>query len=269
MSGFSSEWLALREPYDRAARNATVLDAMLAAFRGQGSISVVDLACGTGSTFRALSGRLPMRQAWRLVDNDLGLLGTAATLGRPPEVTVAAKAVDLVRDLELALDGPVDLITTSALLDLVSQDWLERLMVEAAARRLPLYATLSYDGRVSFDPVEPFDVDIVAAVNRHQHGNKGFGPALGPDAVASAKVIAKRIGYSFVEGSSDWTFGPADQPVQREVLRGFADAAGELRDLPAAHIADWLARRLELAAAGGASMRVGHVDFFAMPMPIR
>ena len=200
MSGFSSEWLTLREPYDLAARNATVLDAMLAAFRGQASIAVVDLACGTGSTFRAISKRLPARQIWRLVDNDLGLLASASALGRPPEVIVAAKAVDLVRDLELALDGPVDLITTSALLDLVSEDWLERLMVEAAARRLPVYAALSYDGRVSFDPAEPLDADIVAAVNRHQHGNKGFGPALGPDAVASAKVIAKRVGYSFVEG---------------------------------------------------------------------
>lgn len=269
MSGFSSEWLALREPYDLAARNTTVLDAVLAAFRGQASISVVDLACGTGSTFRALSNRLPARQAWRLVDNDLGLLASASVLGRPPNVTVAAKAVDLVRDLELALDGPVDLITTSALLDLVSEEWLERLMVEAAARRLPLYAALSYDGQVAFEPSEQFDKEIVAAVNRHQHGNKGFGPALGPDAVASAKTIAKRVGYSFVEGSSDWRFGAADRAIQREVLRGFADAVGELRELSAARIADWLARRLELVAGGASSMCVGHVDFFAMPMPIR
>ena len=269
MTGFSADWLTLREPYDLAARNPAVLDAVLAAFRGQTSISVVDLACGTGATFRAIGSRLPMRQNWRLVDNDLGLLANAATLGRPPDVTVAARAVDLVRDLELALDGPIDLITTSALLDLVSEDWLERLMVEAAARRLPVYAALSYDGRVSFDPAEPFDADIVAAVNRHQHGDKGFGPALGPDAVASAKGILQRIGYSFLDGSSDWTFGATDQAIQRDVLRGFATAAGELRGLPAARIADWLARRLDLVAAGASSMRVGHVDFFAMPMPIR
>ena len=269
MTGFSSEWLALREPYDLAARNTTVLDAMLAAFRGQGSISVVDLACGTGATLRAIGKRLAARQSWRLVDNDIGLLGTAATLGRPPEVTVTARAVDLVRDLELALDGPVDLITTSALLDLVSEDWLERLLVEAAARRLPVYAALSYDGRVSFDPPHRFDADIVAAVNRHQHGDKGFGPALGPDAAVSAAAIVKRVGYSFVEGPSDWTFGQADQAIQQEVLRGFAAAAGELGDLPAGRVEDWLTRRLDLVAAGSSSMRVGHVDFFAMPMPIR
>jgi hypothetical protein len=269
MSGFSSEWLALREPYDTAARNPHVLDALLAAFHGQSAIAVVDLACGTGSTLRAIGKHLPARQNWRLVDNDLGLLGHAAALGRPPHVTVAAKAIDLVRDLELALDGPIDLITTSALLDLVSEDWLDRLMIEAAARRLPVYAALSYDGQVSFDPPHRFDADIVSAVNRHQHGDKGFGPALGPDAVRYAADVVKRVGYSYVDGASDWHFGGNDKAIQEEVLRGFANAASEMRDLPEARIADWLARRLDLVAADTSSMRVGHVDFFAMPMPIR
>ena len=149
MSGFSAEWLALREPYDLAARNAAVLDAVATAFTEEKSISVVDLACGTGATLRALGPHLPPRQTWRLVDNNLSLLAKASALGRPPHVTVIAKPVDLVRDLELALDGPLDLVTTSALLDLVSAQWLDRLAVEAAARRLPVYAALSYDGRTS------------------------------------------------------------------------------------------------------------------------
>ena len=95
MSGFSASWLALREPYDRRARNADVLNAMAARFREQSSIAVVDLGCGTGSTLRAISPRLPAQQNWRLVDNDLSLLAHAAGLARPPKVTVAARTVDL------------------------------------------------------------------------------------------------------------------------------------------------------------------------------
>ena len=269
MSGFSAQWLTLREPYDLAARNPAVLDVMLAAFHGQASVSVVDLACGTGATLRALGTHLPSRQNWRLVDNDLGLLAAASTLGRPPDVAVTARTVDLARDLELALDGPVDLITTSALLDLVSAEWLDRLVIEAAARRLPVYAALSYDGRVTFEPADAFDADIVAAVNRHQRGNKGFGPALGPDAAAAAAKAFRQVGYSFVDGRSDWALGPDDRGIQKEVSRGFADAARELRDLPDAGISDWLARRGEWVAAGRSAMRVGHVDFFALPLPIR
>ena len=53
MSGFSSSWLTLREPYDRRARNAAVLDAVAAWAAERPSVAVVDLACGLGSTLRA------------------------------------------------------------------------------------------------------------------------------------------------------------------------------------------------------------------------
>ena len=269
MSGFAARWLALREPYDRRARSASVLDAVAAAFRDQPAISVVDLGCGTGATVRAIGSRLPARQNWRLVDNDLGLLAQAAGLGRPPERTVEARPVDLVRDLELALDGSIDLITTSALLDLVSAEWLERLAVEAAARRLPVYAAITYQGRATLDPAEPFDLEIVAAVNRHQRRDKGFGPALGPEAGLRAVRSFERVGYTIVTGSSDWVFNRQDDDIQLEVLAGWAGAAAELGDLPAGAIAAWLARRRNHVAAGKSSMRVGHVDVFAMPTAIR
>ena len=84
MSGFSAEWLALREPYDLRRATPTVLDAVAAAFRRPASIAIVDLACGTGSTLRALAPRLPARQDWRLVDNDLSLLARAPAMARPP-----------------------------------------------------------------------------------------------------------------------------------------------------------------------------------------
>jgi hypothetical protein len=190
-------------------------------------------------------------------------------LDRPPDLVVAARAIDLVRDLEMALDGPTDLVTTSALLDLVSADWLERFAVEAAARRLPVYAALTYQGRATLTPSEPFDREIVAAVNRHQRRDKGFGPALGPEAALRAVRAFEHVGYKVEPGSSDWMFGPDDREIQLEVLTGWAYAASELGGLPASAIERWLAHRRELVTAGRASMTVGHVDFFAIPTPIR
>jgi SAM-dependent methyltransferase len=269
MTSFTAQWLALREPYDRRARSETVLDAVEAAFRDQTAISVVDLGCGTGATLRAIGPHLPVRQNWRFADNNLGLLAQAAGLGRPPERTVEARTIDLVRDLELALDGSVDLITTSALLDLVSAEWLERLAVESAARRLPVYAAITYQGRATLAPAEPIDLEIVAAVNRHQRRDKGFGPALGPEAGLRAVRSFERVGYSIVTGSSDWVFEPEDRDIQLEVLAGWAAAAVELEDLPSNTIASWLARRRAHVAAGRSRMRVGHVDFFAAPTATR
>jgi hypothetical protein len=269
MSGFSADWLALREPHDVRARNPAVLDAVIASLKAYRSIRIVDLACGTGSTLRALSSRMAAQQNWRLCDNDLGLLARASATTKPAGVTVTTMPLDLNRDLEAVLDGPVDLITTSALLDLVSQPWLERLAVEIAARSIPLYAALSYDGRIELNPTDPLDAAIVAAVNAHQRTDKGFGPALGPSAASCAIARFEKLGYSVVHGASDWVIGPDDRDIQMEIFSGWASAAREIGDLSLADTVGWLTRRRDAVAAGGSTVRVGHVDIFARPMGTR
>ena len=134
MSGFSAEWLALRESYDLRARNPIVLDAVAASFKSLDAISVVDLACGAGSTIRALGPHLPVRQRWDLVDNDPHLLTVACSGRFSDDVRLNAVPLDLNSDFAAALDGTNDLITISALLDLVSEDWLNRFTRHIAAR---------------------------------------------------------------------------------------------------------------------------------------
>ena len=269
MSEFSADWLALREPYDLAARNALVLDTVANAFRGQAAISVVDLACGTGATLRAVGPHLPPRQAWRLVDNSLSLLAQVATPRHSPHVTVTTTPVDLARDLELALDGPLDLVTASALLDLVSPEWLDRLIVEVAARRLPFYAALTYDGRAVAVPPGDFDVELLAGFNLHQRTDKGFGPALGPTAAARAAERFEHFGYALVQGRSDWVFGPEDRAIQDAFFAGLAEVGLLTTTLSADEIAGWLAQRRAHLSEGRSSLRVGHVDMFARPIGTR
>jgi hypothetical protein len=260
---FSAAWLNLREPFDVQARNRIVLTSVIEAFADRTAMTIADLACGTGATYRALASRLAAKQRWRLYDNDLGLLARA---GRAPNVTTVP--LDLAHDLEAALDGPVDLVTTSALLDLVSDEWLERFVVEAAARRLPVYAALTYDGRASLKPVDPFDAGILIAVNAHQRRDKGFGPALGPEAARAVITRFEAVGYEVQQGLADWVFGPLDREIQEQTLAGWATAAREI-GLPVSDVASWLARRRDLIAAGRSTVRVGHVDVFARPTGTR
>jgi len=269
MSGFSADWLALREPYDVRARSPAVLDAVVTSLETYPSIRIVDLACGTGSTLRALAPRLPIQQNWRLADNDLSLLARATAMPRPERVTVTAVPLDLNRDLEAMLDGPVDLITTSALLDLVSESWLERLAVETVARSIPLYAALSYDGRTKLSPADPNDAAVVAAVNAHQRTDKGFGTALGPTAASCAIARFEKLGYSVIQGASDWVIGPDARDFQMEIFAGWASAAREIGDLSLADAAGWLTRRRAAVTARSSSIRIGHVDFFARPTGTR
>lgn len=264
---FSATWLELREPYDRQARNPAVLDAVVAALAGRSSVTIVDLACGTGSTFRALSPRIKARQSWRLIDNDLSLLARAPESSA--DAGVETIPMDLNRDLEAAFDDPADLIVTSALLDLVSDEWLQRLVVEAAVRNLPVHAALSYGGRIAFDPVDAGDARIVAAINAHQRTDKGFGAALGPQAGEQAIKRFERINYAVVQGVSDWTFAPQDREIQMEILSGWATAVRETGKLPLPDVLGWLTRRRDFVAAGRSSIRVGHVDFFARPTGTR
>jgi hypothetical protein len=265
MTGFSADWLALREPYDIRARNGQVLDAVVASLAGNNQVRIVDLACGTGSTVRALAPRFPAAQNWRLADNDLSLLARASGMTKPPGVTLTTVPIDLNRDLEAALDGPVDLVTTSALLDLVSAPWLERLAIETLARSIPFYAALSYDGRIEIAPSHKVDAAIVAAVNKHQRGDKGFGPALGPDAANAAIGQFEKLGCKVVHGKADWTAGPDAREFQNEIFSGWASAARETGDLELSNIVEWLTFRRDQTAAGKSFLRVGHVDMFAMP----
>jgi SAM-dependent methyltransferase len=269
MSGFSADWLMLRESYDLRARNPTVLDAVAASLKSRPSVHIVDLACGTGSTLRALNPRLPARQNWKLIDNDLDLLARATATPLARDTAVTAIPLDLSRDLDAALDGTIDLVAISALLDLVSDSWLNRLAAAVVARSIPLYAALSYDGRIGFTPPDPLDAAIAAAVNAHQRTDKGFGPALGPAAASFATARFEALGYLVVHGTSDWTIGPDDRNMQTEILAGWASAAHDMGALPRADTTAWLARRRTAVAAGCSSLYVGHVDLFAKPSAIR
>jgi hypothetical protein len=269
MSGFSADWLTQREPYDLRARNPAVLDAVAASFKPRSSLRIVDLASGTGSTLRALSPRLSAQQNWKLIDNDPVLLTRATATRVTRDVAVTAIPLDLNRDLEAALEEVTDLVTISALLDLVSDTWLDRLAVAVAAQSIPLYAALSYDGRTGFTPPDPLDPAVAAAMNAHQRTDKGFGPALGPAAAAFAIARFEALGYSVLRGASDWVMGPDDRDMQTQILTGWASAAHDMGALSHADTTAWLTRRRATVAAGCSSLFVGHVDFFATPSATR
>jgi hypothetical protein len=267
MSQFSAEWLGLRESHDIAARNPAVLEAVKNAFRDQVAISVLDLASGTGSTLRALHACLPPRQEWTLVDNDPAHLAQAASLAASFQAKVIAKTLDLDHGIERAFAGSFHLVTASALLDLVSSAWLDRLMVLVSARQLPIYAALTYDGRAVVEPVDSSDMEILASFNAHQRSDKGFGPALGPAAASEFAASLARHGYVSVQGRSDWILGTNDHAMQEAVFMAWAGAAEGPSATAAAQ--EWLARRRAQIVEGRSTLRVGHLDSFAYPMGMR
>jgi SAM-dependent methyltransferase len=268
VSGFAADWLSLREPADRRARDPVILAAVAAHCAASTTTTVTDLACGTGSTLRALAPHLPARQAWRLVDHDPVLLAEAARLaGIAPAgpLDVTTLRADLATGLDEVVALDADLLTTSAFLDLVSDDWIARLVAAAARCRRPVYAALTYDGRVGCDPADPLDAAVLAAFDVHQRRDKGLGGALGPAAAAVAVRRFEAAGFTVVAARADWALPDDAAALQRRLLAGWHEAVAETGLLAPRVLDAWLERRLRAVGAGLSRLSVGHVDLWAKP----
>ncbi|MEM6664956.1 MAG: class I SAM-dependent methyltransferase [Pseudomonadota bacterium] len=266
MSGFSVDWLALREPADHAARNGEMVARVAGWFGRRDTISIVDLASGTGSTVRAIADQLPSRQLWTLTDNDAALLQHAeATSAGRPGLTIKTRRVDLNEPLDALFVPAPDLVTTSAFLDLVSTDWIERLAAALVAANLPFYGALSYDGRMDFDPCLALDERVRELVNTHQHGDKGFGAALGPDAVAVFQNTMEQRGWIVHVARSDWVLKPEDAGLVTPLLAGWASAASEIAPHEVGAIDGWRTTRQAAIKKPSGRVTVGHLDCFAVP----
>lgn len=282
MTGFSSHWLALREPIDHASRSMAVRNAMIAELRRRhgrtlSKLRVVDMGCGSGSNLRAIAPLLGREQSWRLLDYDPALLEAArhaisewsdTIVSDTSEVLTVRKGTceihvefvqaDLNRDFSEWLDtSKIDLLTASALLDLVSEQWIEKF---CGVLSCPLYAVLTYDGRMQWTPAHPLDSAITQAFNSHQLTDKGFGPAAGWKAVDLLEPLVIKRGGTVVKGDSTWHLSAKEASLHHQLLQGVAVAVGETGLLKAPDINDWLGSRLSVS--NGA---IGHIDIFVTP----
>lgn len=281
MNGFNAEWLRLREPYDHSARNTAVERRVIAWCRDHGRgrnnarLRVVDLGAGTGSNFRALSPQLPAPQDWLLLDHDARLLDQVAIQTRSwaddhafdwrsaddliyiGENIIRCQQIDFAHGLKLPSQR-IDLLCAAALMDLVSAAWFESL-VHCGCNAI--YTVLTYDSRIEWQPQDAWDETARVLFNRHQLGDKGFGPALGPQAPAAMAQTLRIHGFEVLCERSDWLLAPVDRAIQCSLLQGWRQAIAQIA--PARELEAWAERRQALIDAGDSRLRVGHRDLFA------
>jgi hypothetical protein len=281
-----ASWLALREPADVAARSARLTDAILDSLARHRTLRVLDLGTGTGSNVRYLADQIHVPQRWLLVDRDPAVLRELppriALWGASRGYVVGLDGNDLVvqsPDIDCRIEtrvtdlgGPPDrrmffgrhLVTASALLDLVSEAWLRALAACCRENGAAVLFALTYTGGSVCFPGEPEDDEIRDLLNRHQKmSDKGFGAAAGPDAFQAAVRSFAEIGYEVRHDASAWRLSPDAKPLQRLLIKGWADAALELEPGKATMIRDWLKRRLAHVEDGGSHIIVSHQDLAA------
>ena len=276
MSGFSPEWLALREPADHRARDGFLSMALADRLQSKPIVRVVDLGCGTGSNIRATYAALGREQHWTLVDYDARLLAAAkATLTAWADsatadgerlvllksgktLAVSFRQADLVSALDPALGSGCDLVTASALFDLCSASFIARFAEAVAARRAVFYTVLTYNGIQRWTPKHEHDAAMLDAFHAHQLTDKGFGPSAGPQAPYALAEAFRACGYTVREGDSPWLLSRSDQVLVDALVPGFAGAVRETGRVPSANIDAWLKQ-----ARHGSE--VGHTDTLAIP----
>ena len=262
-----SAWLDLREGADAAAR-ARELVGRLRRQLPPGDLVVHDLACGTGAMGRWLAPRLSGRQRWILHDRDADLLDVAASaLPRAADsarVDVEVRHGDITRLSAADLAG-ADLVTASALLDLLAAEELRVLIDVCTGAGCPALLTLSVVGRVQLTPADPLDARVAAAFDAHQRRTTARGRLLGPDAVAAAVQGFRRAGSEVLVRPSPWRLAASQAGLAAEWLAGWVGAACEQEPGLAAATELYTRRRLADARAGRLVVRVEHADLLALP----
>lgn len=273
--GFSAAWLRQREPFDAAARaraaDTLALDTHLAALRPPPGVPwrVIDLGCGTGANLRWLAPRLGGAQQWLAVDHDAALLRRwpSGLSGPGFDAATVCRRLDLSHRLQALPWAAAHLVTASALLDLVSESWLQQLVRQATATRAALLFSLSVDGRHTWAQPDALDGVVENLFQQHQRRDKGFGPALGPKAVPALRRALGGGGYRVFSARSDWHIDPQGGApaveMQRALIEGMARAAIEQAPGETHALDGWRQRRLALAEHS--ALRVGHLDVLAIP----
>ena len=162
MTDFSQNWLQLREPLDRKSRSNELIKTLSLVLRDR-PIHVIDLGTGTGSNLRYLCKELKGNQTWHLIDNDRNLLKAIPAYTKEWAIKNKLLAKELENELLIKgnniechayiqqknLSNLKDisipkkaLVSCSALLDLVSKNWLETLAKKCMYSYDTFYAQL-------------------------------------------------------------------------------------------------------------------------------
>ncbi|MEI6115507.1 MAG: class I SAM-dependent methyltransferase [Burkholderiales bacterium] len=280
MSGFSTEWLALREPVDHRSRDSALQERLrdvLSQRAGAGArpLRILDLGCGAGSNLRALAPVLPGEQHWTLVDYDPALLrasrqtiagwasrvledGERLTIDKGGRrIVIDFLQRDLARDFEPLLASAPDLVTAAALFDLVSSQWIVQFCDRVQS---VFYTVLTYNGAERWTPPHAADADVLRAFHAHQTTDKGFGVAAGPGATQLLRDRLAARGFTVELAPSPWILGPQDRSLMQALCTGSAGAVSETGMVPQAVLSGWLETHRQATRC-----EIGHWDLLAVP----
>jgi hypothetical protein len=259
-------WLAARVAADNAARAATVstlipelINYLIARMDSDATIEIVDLGAGTGANQRWLAPRLPIRQRWLHLDHNPVI---SRSLPLATETVIIDESVESLGQLLARSEGDRQLVTCSALLDVLTTEQIEAVCHAVIDSRVPAFFSLTVTGGLRLSPTHPHDQLLLAAFNDHQ---RRAGRA-GPEATTMTVELLRAADFAVATQETPWQLTAESGPafVDQMLEERLAAAVAQVPAL-AASAAAWLELRRAQLAAGLLQVELDHCDILGLP----
>ena len=260
------EWLAARVAADDAARAATVstllpeLSRYLIEAAGPGgTVQIVDLGAGTGANQRWLAPRLPIRQRWLHLDHNPVI---SRSLPLAAETVIVDESVEALGKLLTRSSGDRQLVSCSALLDVLTTEQIQAVCRAVIDNRVPAFFSLTVTGGLRLSPADAHDQLLLAAFNDHQ---RRAGRA-GPEATALTVNLLRAAEFAVTTQETPWRLTAesglafVDQMLEERLAAAVAQDPALARTAKA-----WLELRRAQLAAGLLRIELDHCDILGLP----
>ena len=260
------DWLAARVAADDAARAATVstllpeLSRYLIEAAGPGgTVQIIDLGAGTGANQRWLAPRLPIRQRWLHLDHNPVI---SRSLPLAAETEIVDESVEALGELLTRSSGDRQLVSCSALLDVLTTEQIQAVCRAVIDNRVPAFFSLTVTGGLRLSPADAHDQLLLAAFNDHQ---RRAGRA-GPEATTLTVNLLRAAEFAVTTQETPWRLTAesglafVDQMLEERLAAAVAQDPALARTAAA-----WLELRRAQLAAGLLRIELDHCDILGLP----
>lgn len=260
------DWLAARVAADDAARAATVntllpeLSRYLIEAAGPGgTVQIIDLGAGTGANQRWLAPRLPIRQRWLHLDHNPVI---SRSLPLAAETEIVDESVEALGELLTRSSGDRQLVSCSALLDVLTTEQIQAVCRAVIDNRVPAFFSLTVTGGLRLSPADAHDQLLLAAFNDHQCR---AGRA-GPEATTLTVNLLRTAEFAVTTQKTPWRLTAesglafVDQMLEERLAAAVAQDPALARTAKA-----WLELRRAQLAAGLLRIELDHCDILGLP----
>ncbi|MFZ1118286.1 MAG: hypothetical protein WAN44_20930, partial [Propionibacteriaceae bacterium] len=260
------DWLAARVAADDAARAATVstllpeLSRYLIEAAGPGgTVQIIDLGAGTGANQRWLAPRLPIQQRWLHLDHNPVI---SRSLPLAAETEIVDESVEALGELLTRSSGDRQLVSCSALLDVLTTEQIQAVCRAVIVNRVPAFFSLTVTGGLRLSPADAHDQLLLAAFNDHQ---RRAGRA-GPEATTLTVNLLRAAEFTVTTQETPWRLTAesglafVDQMLEERLAAAVAQDPALARTAAA-----WLELRRAQLAAGLLRIELDHCDMLGLP----